>query len=164
MNPKDLMTRDPVEYEPFISGREIRTFSLNEFEALMKRHYPTCRDRSRRALKAVVVDKLCYKIAAAATNESPTFVRNAVVMGMEQLGFSGPAFYRVNPEQTMVMHHIPKQYHAPLKALVAKQVAEWGRQEAEAVLNAWDESGEPGAANPQGVGTQPTGPRLVGKP
>jgi|SRR5215217_486627 len=115
----------PHEFEPFVPGREVRTFSQTQWVNLMSGIKPAIRPRTQRAARMVLVDKMPYKLAAIACDETQAMVRGACQAVMERFGLLGGAWYNHNPDHTLVLRDIPPQYHGQVRDVVDRLRLTW---------------------------------------
>lgn len=131
----------PVEFEPFALGREVRTFPAGQFDLLVKQLKPRLQPRTLAAARLVLVDKFTYKTAALVCQERQSFVRCAVIGVMHRLGFDGPMWYEHDPDQSVVFRRIPARYHERLREAVGQLISEWENEGAVRAFDGWGDSG-----------------------
>lgn len=122
-----------LEFEPFVPGREVRTFTQAQWVNLIAGVKPAIRQRTQRAARMVLVDKMTYKLAAVACNETQAMVRGATIAVMERFGMLGAAWYQHNPEFTLVLRNIPPQFHGQVRDAVERLRMDWLPRRAPAV-------------------------------
>lgn len=134
---------EPVEFAPFVLGREVRTFDGLQFDLLLANlPRPKVRARTLKSARLVLVDKMPYREAAIVAHESPSFVRCAVISVMERLGLTGAAWFASDPAQALVFRRIPPEYHERIRALVSAQVAEWELEKTAQAFGEWADQGQ----------------------
>ncbi|WP_055128539.1 hypothetical protein [Pseudomonas mediterranea] len=133
---------EPVEFAPFVLGREVRTFEPLQFDLLIANlPRPKVRPRTLKAARLVLVDKMPYREAAMVAHETQVFVRCAVISLMERLGYTGAAWFASDPAQALVFRRIPPEYHERVRALVSEAVAGWELEKTREAFGDWAQFG-----------------------
>lgn len=113
------------DFEPFVPGREVRTFSQAQWVNMMSGIKPAVRPRTQRAARMVLVDRMSYKLAAVACGETQAMVRGACQSVMERFGLLGAAWYAHNPDHTLVLRDIPPQFQGQVRDAVERMRVAW---------------------------------------
>lgn len=111
---------------PWIPGASPRLFTLEELRHTFDL-VGGIKDRTLRAVAAVLCQGLSYKAAAAKLGETPTYVRNVVINSAERVG-GNLWMYDVASRRSLVIPDVPPELHEQARALVAQLVLEHKRK------------------------------------